>query len=141
MPIIYQKKILRDDLRTNRNVLYVFGDNAKRRGMGGQAKEMRGEPNAVGIRTKYAPSNETSAFFREDPASTHEQCDMIDEDMLSLRPHLLRGGLVVWPTDGIGTGLADMQYKAPSTWEHMDRKFTELWDAFNTTRAIEGEDV
>jgi redox-sensitive bicupin YhaK (pirin superfamily) len=33
--------------------LFVFGDNLRRTGFGGQAAEMRGEPNAVGIAPGY----------------------------------------------------------------------------------------
>jgi hypothetical protein len=42
MPILYQHRIYRMDLIANPNILYVFGDNTKRVGMGGQAGEMRG---------------------------------------------------------------------------------------------------
>lgn len=43
------KYIKRQDLKSNPNTQYLFGDNLKRSGFGGQAKEMRGEPNAIGI--------------------------------------------------------------------------------------------
>jgi hypothetical protein len=49
--------IYRRDLRANPESLYLFGDNTKRVGIGGQAREMRGEPNAVGIATKNAPGS------------------------------------------------------------------------------------
>ena len=55
MPVIYQKRICRDDLRRNPNAVYIFGDNEARTGLGGQAREMRGEPNAMGIATKRSP--------------------------------------------------------------------------------------
>lgn len=50
MPVVKQDQIMRRDLLDNQDKLYVFGDNMVRRGFGGQAREMRGEPNAVGIR-------------------------------------------------------------------------------------------
>jgi len=49
MPILYQDQIKRDDLRAHPDRIYLFGDNVARQGRGGQAKEMRGEPNALGI--------------------------------------------------------------------------------------------
>ena len=62
--IIYQKFIYRSDLKANPSVLYLFGDNLQRVGLGGQAKEMRGEPNAVGIATKKAPDNKPEFLLR-----------------------------------------------------------------------------
>lgn len=126
MPIIYQKFILRIDLRSNPNDLYVFGDNFLRMGMSGQASYMRGEPNAVGVATKWAPSNAEFAFFTDD------QFDKIREiwfeDTERLIQHLLEGGTVVWPEDGIGTGLSAVPTHAPKVWEWMEqyRKDLEL---------------
>src|SRR3972149_600556 len=55
MPIIFQKHYTRDGIKKNRNCWYVFGDNMMRYGYGGQAKEARGEFNAIGIPTKWSP--------------------------------------------------------------------------------------
>jgi len=63
MIIIKQHKIYRKDLKNNPDVLYLFGDNLVQKGFGGQAKEMRGEPNAEGIPTKKLPSMEAKAFL------------------------------------------------------------------------------
>lgn len=52
MIVLHQKFIFREDLQANPDVYYLFGDNVERRGLGGQAKEMRGEPNAIGVATK-----------------------------------------------------------------------------------------
>ena len=61
--IIFQKMIYREDLIRNPDTIYLFGDNDKRKGLGGQAKEMRGESNAIGIRTKKAPFSDNSAYY------------------------------------------------------------------------------
>ena len=45
---------------------YVFGDNMERRGLGGQAGVMRGEPNAIGVPTKWSPSNRPDAYFTDE---------------------------------------------------------------------------
>ena len=63
MPILFRHMIYRKQLKDNPNILYVFGDNMVRQGYGGQAREMRGEPNAVGIPTKWRPDNTDGAFF------------------------------------------------------------------------------
>lgn len=55
MPVKYLAWITRDMLRKEPEARFVFGDNAYRKGFGGQAKEMRGEPNALGVATKWYP--------------------------------------------------------------------------------------
>ena len=57
------RNISRAYVRANRDKLFLFGDNLERRGFGGQAAAMRGEPNAVGIPTKKKPSYAGDAFF------------------------------------------------------------------------------
>ena len=103
----------RADLRANRGVLYVFGDNEARQGRGGQAAAARGEPNAAGVRTKRAPSNAPSAFWTDD--DFERNAAMIDEDLAPVRKHLASGGAVVWPADGIGSGRAQLAQRAPRT--------------------------
>lgn len=129
MPVIFQKVVRRDDLRRNHdpahpasNVLYVFGDNVRRVGMGGQAAEMRHEPNAVGVATKYSPSE----CFGEEAHQVAAQKRVIDQDMKPLFEHARRGGVVIWPADGIGTGLAGLERHAPSTLEHIHNKLAAL---------------
>lgn len=60
-----QKYITREDLKNNSKTIYLFGDNDYRKGLGGQAREMRGEPNAIGIRTKKYPSNQPKSFYTD----------------------------------------------------------------------------
>ena len=35
----------------------------QQKGYGGQAREMRGEPNSIGIPTKWAPDSNKSSYF------------------------------------------------------------------------------
>ena len=110
MPIEFQQWITRQDLRDNTDKIYVFGDNVQRSGLGGQAKEMRGEPNAIGVVTKWAPSMAARAFF-DDTAV----CKMlVERDLLLVQQVLDRGRTVVVPTDGIGTGLSRLPKYAPN---------------------------
>lgn len=112
MPVIMQRFIHRDDLRDNRDVLYVFGDNMQKFGLGGQAKNMRGEPNAVGIPTKWAPHMHAHAFFN-DKDDLSEPLQRVRDEFVKLRQHLAKGGIVVLPSDGIGVGLARLNITAP----------------------------
>lgn len=94
-------------IQRNPNTLFVFGDNLARRGFGGQAAEARGEPNVVGIVTKMSPSR----YLTDDDVDAVR--DAIVQAFHKLRNHLLAGGRVAWPADGVGTGLADLQNRAP----------------------------
>jgi hypothetical protein len=100
--------ITRNMLKEEPNTLFVFGDNFEREGFGGQAKEMRGEPNAVGIITKRSPSMDSSAFLKD--ADIYEWYAANAESVLRLKKHT---AMIVWPLHGIGTGLAKLKEHAP----------------------------
>lgn len=130
MPVIFQQVIARADARRNPTVLYVFGDNVARKGMGGLANELRNERNSIGVRTKYTPHE----FYTEDPQSVAAQNRMIDEDMKPLFEHVKKGGIVVWPARGIGTATARLPGKSPSTFDHLERKLEALLEAARLNR-------
>jgi hypothetical protein len=109
--IIYQKWISRADLQLNPKVLYVFGDNCKRVGNGGQAKEMRGEINAFGIPTKWTPGHSEDDYFYDHQRK--QILPIIDGHFRILETALQDGKLVIFPTDGIGTGLSKLPEQAP----------------------------
>ena len=124
MPVIRQKFIKRDDLQSNPETLYLFGDNDLRSGYGGQAAEMRDEENAVGIRTKWKPTNHSSAFFRDTHAE--EVFGMIDEDLQPVIDHLRNGGMVIIPTDGLGTGLSKLPETSPIIYNYLEEQISYL---------------
>jgi hypothetical protein len=107
MPVRYQKWITRADLQANPGHIFVFGDNAGRWGLGGQAKEMRNEPNALGVATLYAPGK----FYRIDDAAALET---VTQDLKLIASALKSNVLVVAPFDGLGTGLARLPEHAPA---------------------------
>jgi len=118
--ILYQSRILRIDLKANPSVLYVFGDNLAGQGFGGQAKEMRDEPNAIGIPTKRGPH----VYFRD-----HDFDDAIAgmrNPLAVIELHLRNGGVIVFPADGIGTGLANLSAQSPRIWTYLNAKLLEL---------------
>lgn len=124
MPLIYQTNIVRADLKANRNVLYVFGDNMDERGLGGQAAEMRGEPNAVGIPTKHAPNMSDDAFFSD--ADFDRVIPVIDAKIRKLESWLLSGGVVIMSAAGIGTDRAKLAEKAPAIFNYIRKEFHRL---------------
>lgn len=113
--IIFQHRIYRIDLRFNPDVLYVFGDNVARAGLGGQAGEMRGEPNAVGVATKWTPAMSESAFFND--AEYDDISKIIDIDFAPLFKAALNRKTIILPSDGLGTGLSEMPVRCPKLYK------------------------
>lgn len=113
-----EKHITRAMLRAEPQTLFVFGDNLAGIGKGGQAKEMRGMPNAVGVPTKFSPSMAEDAFFFDGCFEAAKP--YIDHAFTRLFLHAATGGEVVWPEDGIGTGLAQLQERAPAIWQYIE---------------------
>lgn len=128
MLIIKQHRIYRQDLKNNPNLLYIFGDNLDREGLGGQAGEMRGEPNAFGIATKRSISHSSAEdyFFDDQP----DAVDIIDEEFDRLHKYLLETDgdyyAIVLPSDGLGTGLSRLPETAPKLLEYINGKLEEL---------------
>lgn len=121
--IEYRVYITRSMLQSEPKKLFVFGDNLKRKGYGGQAKEMRGEYNAVGIPTKHRPSMEEDAFFSDDDFS--EFFKSFNDDLIRLVTHK---GIIVWPKAGIGTGRAQLEERAPNIHKFIEiiREYLEI---------------
>lgn len=110
MQVIFQEWITRQDLHNNRNKLYIFGDNMERQGLGGQAKEMRGEPNAIGIATKRSPGFNTVDFFSDQEDEFHT----VYSDITNVWKRYQDGfSHIVYPSAGVGTGLAQLESRSP----------------------------
>lgn len=129
MPLIRQKMIYRADLKANPRVLYLFGDNLARKGLGGQAKEMRGEPNALGIATKHGPYRTPHSYF--DDKDYDYLHGLINTDMVIPRQHIRMGGVVVIPLDGLGTGLSEMPTRCPLLHDYLLSLLDELQSMAN----------
>ena len=113
MPVLFMSSITREFVRKHPNFLFVFGDNLAEKGLGGQAREMRGEPNAVGIATKRSPSMNSDAFFSDSDIHNVIVMGAIKDSFRSLEFHLLSGDVVVIPKNGVGGGLANLPVNAP----------------------------
>jgi len=116
--------ISRKMLLQNIDKLFVFGDNMARAGYGGQAKQMRGCLNAVGIPTKWRPATDLGAYFRDDDFMMVKP--RIDVEFDRLEGFLQRGGTVVWPEAGIGTGRAKLYERAPKIAGYIDQRYANL---------------
>jgi hypothetical protein len=125
MPVKTEKHITRAMLKAAPDTLFVFGDNMVGRGFGGQAKEMRGEPNAVGIPTKLLPGMGYTDFFRD--TDIERAKPKIEAAFVRLFAHAAHGGNIVWPEDGIGTGLAELPTRAPAIWKMIETNRVALF--------------
>lgn len=114
----------REQIMEDPNTLYVFGDNLERTGYGGQAGEARGCPNAIGIPTLFAPGRpatpEYISLFRAVAATEFQ----------TLYLHLMSGGDIVWPKDGVGTGLANLQENCPELLFYINNYLKRLTSTF-----------
>lgn len=115
MPIKYLDWIDRPMLRAAPDARFVFGDNTLRVGLGGQAGHMRGEPNAIGVATKWAPAMTENAFFNDTSVSLAGVIarEIMIADLARVQDALDRGLVVYVPSSGLGTGLSQLPQRAP----------------------------
>lgn len=117
--------ITREYVRANRDKLFLFGDNLERRGFGGQAAVMRREPNAIGIPTKKSPSYRDDAFFSDDEFEQNKaSIDAAFAEIMRAITDSIR--VIVIPSDGLGTGRAQLERRAPRTFAHLQKRLTEI---------------
>jgi hypothetical protein len=117
--------ITREYVRANRDKLFLFGDNLERRGFGGQAAAMRGEPNAIGIPTKKSPSYSANAFFSDEEFDRNKPAiDLAFARILRAVTDTIRA--IVIPSDGLGTGRAQLDKRAPRTFAYLQERLAEL---------------
>lgn len=121
--------ISREYVRANRDKLFLFGDNLVRRGFGGQARAMRGEPNAIGIPTKKSPSYKDAAFFTDEEFEQNKAA--IDRSFAEIDQEAASDEIqvIVVSSDGLGTGRAQLNRRAPRTFAYLQSRLAELTDS------------
>jgi hypothetical protein len=134
LPVIFQYRIYRSDLVANPNALYLFGDNNMRKGMGGQAGEMRGMENACGVRTKWRPDMQPNSFFTDADLEIFKLMMVVDLD----EPFkaIKRGKVVVIPSDGLGTGLSELPTRAPTLYACLNGMISQLVELDKTVDLV-----
>lgn len=115
------------DCQRNSNYIFVFGDNLVKEGYAGQAC-IRDQSNAFGVPTckgigKYFTDRE---YVRN--------CEIIDISLGKLIKKSQRYDMLVFPEDGIGTGLAMLHSRAPKTWEYLNLRLNDLFGIENKLR-------
>lgn len=100
--------------RANPSLVYVFGDNLIKAGTAGQAC-IRQEPNSFGVPTKRYPALQEHSFF-------HDTACEREHILRALRELYILGKTrtIVFPSKGLGTGLAKMPEKSPLIYAEMN---------------------
>lgn len=124
--VIRMKLITREHVRTHPNTIFVFGDNMQHRGFGGQAKAMRGEPNSIGVPTKWTPRRDPGAYFNDEDWDGGKAKGGIAHAFDRIEAALAAGRDVVIPIDGLGTGLAELLRYAPRIARYIDARIANL---------------
>jgi DNA polymerase elongation subunit (family B) len=135
--IEYVNYYTRDMAKANPDKIFVFGDNEERVGMGGQAKELRGEPNAIGIVTKARASHNIDAYWSD--VNYEENKKKVLLDVAKVMDEMKKGKTIVLPAAGIGTGLAELSTRAPRTLEFINGILKQLETYAASFQEVSGE--
>ena len=100
-------------VESNPSCLFIFGDNLIGKGTGGQAV-IRYCKNSHGIPTKKYPSNTESSFFNDKEFENNKKVIQAAIDSIDTSYQT-----IVFPVDGLGTGLAELPARAPKTYKFM----------------------
>ena len=129
---IYKKYITQKDwfsvkqCNDNPDNLYVFGDNTLRIGKGGQA-QIRDCENSFGICTKRTPSTDDDAYFRD----TLSDWEFIVEDLKKLKEVEKKYKSIIFPADGLGTGLSEMPNRCPKLYTQFSKHLEDNYGFLN----------
>ena len=122
MPIELQKHFSVEDCNNNPDKIYVFGDNLIHKGKGGQAI-IRDCPNTFGIPIKRLPSIDSDSFFNDEFDEYEAVKSAIEK--LAVMKYSRKEVTFVFPTDGLGTGLAQMKTKSPKLFKYMNEQLNK----------------
>lgn len=119
MIIVQHEWYTKEQVRRERDKIFVFGDNLARKGTGGQAAACRDEPNTIGIVTKWDEKRNPGSYMYDTTLEINKVTVMEGfNKVLSMMRSNVRGEpdpIIVFPADGFGTGLANLASNAPET--------------------------
>lgn len=125
---IFKGNWSKSDVNSNKDKIFVFGDNNLRYGEGGQAV-IRSLNNTEGIRTKKEPNNNSSSFYND--KEYEDNILRIKEDVKRIKRLEDSGKTIVFSSGGYGTGLARLNEKAPKTLEYLNEILFEYFEYKN----------
>jgi hypothetical protein len=107
----------------NPKYLYIYGDNLLRKGGKGQAI-IRTCYNSAGITTKRYPSNCEGSFFLD--ADIDEFKEELEADISYIFTRMPKYEALVFPKDGLGTGLAALPTTSPLCFKYLSLRLEEI---------------
>lgn len=136
MKTMIAKRFSIDFCKKNKNCLFIYGCNRIKEGYGGTAC-IRDERNALGVSTKKLPSNSKEAFYTDD--EYEENIRIFEEDVERILRYAeeIETDTLVFPSGGIGTGLAKLGLVAPRTFFYFCTRLYELWKFNNLEEILE----
>jgi hypothetical protein len=123
MAYYYKKMWTPETCRKYPTYLFIFGDNDVGRGKAGQAV-IRDEPNAMGIPTKKEPSTYLNAFYTDREYASN--IEKIRDAIESIKKQLDDYDAIMYPYNGIGTGLSQLEDRAPKTYTYLMKQIRAL---------------
>ena len=113
------------DTKKYQDYIFIFGDNDEGSGMGGQAC-IRYESNALGIPTKKKSSSAKNAYYNDEEffLNVNNINKNIKKILNKCKTSRFKG--IFLPKDGLGTGLAKLDEKAPLTYKYLKLAITAL---------------
>ena len=124
-PMIYDVYWTKTTAEKHPDWLFVYGDNDLGEGTGGQSI-IRGYRNTIGIPTKKTPDNNIKSYYTDEELELNKMKinDAISKiwDKLNSNDY----NKIVFPKDGLGTGYAQLNRRAPHTYEYLNQKIIEL---------------
>jgi hypothetical protein len=128
MKIIYFDKFWNiNDTIKYKDYLFIFGDNDKKIGNKGQAC-IRNTfvKNTAGIPTKKEPNFNLHSYYNDNELELNKEKinNAIDIIIHRLKNEKFIG--IIMPKNGLGTGLADLQNKAPLTFKYLNSAIDKL---------------
>lgn len=109
--------------------LFVYGDNDKKIGCKGQSI-IRNMTNSIGIPTKKSPTLKLESFYTDD--EYEDNVRKINEAIGKVMIRSKEYEKIVFPRDGLGTGLAQLPKRAPKTYEYLRSQLNERFGIYET---------
>ena len=117
----------REYVANNKHKIFIFGDNTYDRTVTKYVPKttqavIRGLPNAFGIDTKR---NRWDAYITDEMFDAYK---IYLDDVFVQLDQLNINHIIVFPKNGIGTGKAMLEIKAPKCFKYLQKKITTLYE-------------
>lgn len=138
--IIQKEYYSRDDVASNQDKIYLFGDNTNDRVNtkyipSSTQAVIRGLPNALGIDTKKNRGTDSSSYFTDADIGAYTR--YLDKVFAKIEEYIKAGKTIVLPADGIGTGKAMLENKAPMLFKELKKRLDLLSSSTSSVHVVQ----